>query len=248
MMSHASSLLRKTKPNSLSTKSLAHSNHSLLSKRSFATAETKQPATTTNNNSNGNVEVSRDGRHGHHLRRKRNEPHYNNHLSPFGSFFDHPHGFFSDAFPFGRNGLMNTPSVFDRAFKNFDSFMEESQSLDPKVNLFSTKDGWTVEAELAGIPKEDVQIEIEDGVLTIKGEKKVNKEEEDEGKVYSRKETFHGTFSRSFGLPDDVDTSNVKANFQDGMLRIKLGKKEGATETSEDQYRIRKLDPLRHGT
>eukprot|EP01117_Protostelium_nocturnum_P018567 TRINITY_DN7796_c0_g1_i1.p1 TRINITY_DN7796_c0_g1~~TRINITY_DN7796_c0_g1_i1.p1 ORF type:complete len:236 (-),score=89.14 TRINITY_DN7796_c0_g1_i1:102-809(-) len=164
------------------------------------------------------------------LQHKRNNPGRfgldRNHLG-FPSFFD----------PFSSSVFANDPfftrnpffSNLERRFENPLIREAESQMNQVRVNLFSDKDGWVVEAELAGIPKEDVQVEIEDNVITIKGEKKLKDEEED-GKVYSRRESFHGSFSRSFELPDSADATKAKAKFQDGVLKIVIGKKEGAEE------------------
>ena len=72
--------------------------------------------------------------------------------------------------------------------------------------------------------KEDINIGIENGALTISGERK-NKNEE-EGRKYHRVETHYGTFERSFQLPDNVDEDSIEATLSDGILQIDINKKE----------------------
>jgi HSP20 family protein len=79
--------------------------------------------------------------------------------------------------------------------------------------------------EVPGLEKEDLKIGVENGHLTISGEKKV---ESEEGKEYFRRERFYGKFSRTFRLPDTVDTERIKANLTNGVLRISMPRKEEA--------------------
>ncbi len=81
-----------------------------------------------------------------------------------------------------------------------------------------------VEAELPGLTKEDIEITLEDGVLTIAGEKKIENEEEREG--YEVRERRYGKFSRTFELPSVVDEGKVRANLKDGVLLVTLDKRE----------------------
>ena len=78
--------------------------------------------------------------------------------------------------------------------------------------------------------KEDVRVTLEDGVLTIQGERKQEKEEK--GKKYHRVERSYGSFVRSFTLPDLVDEEKVKAEFKDGVLNLQLPKSEKAKPKS----------------
>ena len=74
--------------------------------------------------------------------------------------------------------------------------------------------------------KEDVKVTVENGVLTLSGERKFEKEEKN--KKYHRVERAYGSFMRRFTLPDDADPENVKAEFKDGMLTVHLSKSEKA--------------------
>ncbi|RBP29694.1 heat shock protein Hsp20 [Marinobacter pelagius] len=94
----------------------------------------------------------------------------------------------------------------------------------PAVDIKETDQAFTVEAELPGMSKDDVKVTVDDGVLTIKGERK--QEEETEDKKMHRIERFYGSFMRRFTLPDNVDENSVKASFKDGLLTLIINKAE----------------------
>lgn len=97
----------------------------------------------------------------------------------------------------------------------------------PTVDIVENDDAFTVKAELPGVEKKDVDISIENGVLTIKGEKKSKTEQKDE-KVH-RVECSYGSFVRSFTLPASVKTDKVDAKYKDGILNMTLPKSEKDT-------------------
>jgi HSP20 family protein len=90
----------------------------------------------------------------------------------------------------------------------------------PAVDVYKQENSYIVEAELPGIDKDDVQLSIEDNVLTISGSKKSSKKEKAEN--YYCYERTCGEFSRSFRLPTDIDLGKVKANFNNGVLKAEL--------------------------
>jgi HSP20 family protein len=92
------------------------------------------------------------------------------------------------------------------------------------VDIREEEDAFFVEAEVPGLPPEDVHIDVEKNVLTIRGERKVEKEEA-EGE-YTRIERRYGSFSRSFTLPETVDADNITADLKEGVLALRLPKKE----------------------
>ena len=96
----------------------------------------------------------------------------------------------------------------------------------PTSDVVETKDEIMIKAELPGIDEKDVDIEIENGVLTIKGERKAEKETEEKG--FRRIERSYGTFLRSFTLPANVAPEKITASFANGMLEVHLPKKEEA--------------------
>jgi HSP20 family protein len=97
----------------------------------------------------------------------------------------------------------------------------------PLVDITESDNEYLVSAELPQIKKEDVKLTIEDRMLSIRGERKLEKVEGDK-KRYHRVERAYGCFARSFALPEDSDTSKIEANFKDGMLEIRIAKVEEA--------------------
>lgn len=100
----------------------------------------------------------------------------------------------------------------------------------PQVDISEADQEYVITAELPGVKKEDVKITLEDGVLTLRGERKQEKEEK--GIRYHRVERAYGSFVRSFTLPDVIDEANVAAEFKDGVLTIRLAKSEKAKPKS----------------
>ena len=96
----------------------------------------------------------------------------------------------------------------------------------PAVDVFEDKNNVTVKAELAGMKKEDIEVTLHDGTLSIAGERKTEKKVEEAG-LY-RSERFFGRFQRAVTLPSPVDGSKVKAEYKDGILTVTLPKTEEA--------------------
>ncbi|MDZ7579284.1 MAG: Hsp20/alpha crystallin family protein [Deltaproteobacteria bacterium] len=94
----------------------------------------------------------------------------------------------------------------------------------PAVDIYEGETGVVLKAELPGVKKEDVSVEVKDNVLTIKGERKVDSEVKE--KNYYRRERTHGSFSRSFNLQYAVNPDKIKARFKDGVLEIEVPKPE----------------------
>jgi HSP20 family protein len=96
----------------------------------------------------------------------------------------------------------------------------------PPVDIAEDKDKITLTAELPGFKENQIEIQMEGGVLTLRGERKF--EEEKDGRNFHRVERSYGQFVRSFTLPNNVDRDSVKANFADGLLKVELPKREEA--------------------
>lgn len=96
----------------------------------------------------------------------------------------------------------------------------------PLVDITEDDNQYLIKAELPEVRKEDVKVTVENGVLTISGERKFEKEEKE--KRYHRIERAYGSFTRSFSVPDDADDSKVSADFKDGVLTVRLTKSEKA--------------------
>jgi len=98
--------------------------------------------------------------------------------------------------------------------------------LSPAVDITESEDRYTVKAEVPGVKKEDLTLEVREGVLTLRGEKK---EEREEGKDKGRRlERVFGAFTRSFSLPSDANADRIEANFKDGVLTVAIPKRPEA--------------------
>ncbi len=128
--------------------------------------------------------------------------------------------------------FLNIRDEIDRMFDEFFGTLPERVTTGlenvwtPSVDISETDNDIIVTAELPGVKKDDVKISLQDNVLTIRGEKKQEKEEKNEN--YHRVERAYGMFQRSFTLPTTVDPKKIKATFKDGVLKIKLPKTEEA--------------------
>jgi HSP20 family protein len=96
----------------------------------------------------------------------------------------------------------------------------------PPVDVYEDEHNVTLKIEVPGIDEKDIDVRIENNTLTVHGERKFEKEEKEEN--YRRVERQYGSFTRSFTLPNTVDTETVSANYDKGVLKIKLAKKAEA--------------------
>jgi HSP20 family protein len=94
----------------------------------------------------------------------------------------------------------------------------------PTVDISETETEYLIKAELPEVRKEDVKVTVENGVLTLQGERRQEKEEK--GKRFHRVERSYGSFVRSFTLPESVDEGGVRAEYKDGVLALHLPKSE----------------------
>jgi HSP20 family protein len=98
------------------------------------------------------------------------------------------------------------------------------RGFEPLVDVYEDKEKVEVKVELPGMDQKDVTVNVEDNVLTIKGEKKF--EDEDKRDNYHKIERFYGKFERTFTLPSSIDQDKIKATFKKGVLRLELPKRE----------------------
>jgi len=104
------------------------------------------------------------------------------------------------------------------------------QAFQVAVDIREEDDAFFVDAEVPGLAAEDVHIDVEKNVLTIRGERKVEKEEIED--TYRRVERQYGSFTRSFTLPETVDADSISADLNNGVLALRLPKKEAPTPRS----------------
>jgi HSP20 family protein len=126
----------------------------------------------------------------------------------FTTLQDRMNRLFRDSFSEGREEALNTTAFA------------------PLVDVYEDEHNVTLKIEVPGIEEKDIDVRIENNTLTVHGERKFEKEEKEEN--YRRVERQYGSFTRSFTLPNTVDTENVQANYDKGVLKIKLAKKAEA--------------------
>lgn len=100
----------------------------------------------------------------------------------------------------------------------------------PAVDVVESENDLSFTVDLPGLKQEDIDVHLENGTLTIKGQRKFEQEEKKKG--YHRIERSYGSFSRAFSLPDTVDTEKVNASYKDGVLSVKVAKREAAKPRS----------------
>jgi len=131
----------------------------------------------------------------------------------------------------GSDGL---GSLFREIEKTFDDFSRRGPlagfaglgegATAPKIDVSESKDGLEVTAELPGVDEKDIDVTLSNGVLTIRGEKKTERDETDKDKNWHVSERRYGSFTRTITLPYDPDSSKVEAKFEKGVLRVRLPK------------------------
>jgi len=94
----------------------------------------------------------------------------------------------------------------------------------PVANISETADNYVIKAELPEVDKKDIDVSVNDGVITIRGERRLESQSDDE--KHHRIESFYGSFARSFTLPADVDETKIAAESKDGVLTVRLPKAE----------------------
>ncbi|HJV26756.1 MAG TPA: Hsp20/alpha crystallin family protein [Aromatoleum sp.] len=120
--------------------------------------------------------------------------------------------------------------LFDRYMKSFGALRPGPRETatagewSPRVDIAETATEFVVKAEIPEVKKEDLHVTVDNGALTLRGERKQEKEES--GKKFHRVERYYGSFSRVFSLPENIDEGKVKATFKDGMLTVQLPKSE----------------------
>ncbi len=128
------------------------------------------------------------------------------------------------------NNFLRINSDFDKIFDNFfspaSSFKSgiDSWGWNPKVDIYDDGDNIILKAELPGVEKKDIDVDVNSGVLTIKGSRS-SEETVDKGQ-YFRQERSYGKFERSFTLPENVNHRLITADYKDGILKVSIAKPE----------------------
>jgi HSP20 family molecular chaperone IbpA len=142
---------------------------------------------------------------------------------------------------------MLMPSIFgENLFDDFfDDFARPARSAarysSPTASVMKTdirehEKGFELDIDLPGYKKEDVKAQLKDGYLTISAESKQDNDEKDEKGKFIRRERYYGTCSRSFYVGEALTEEDIKAKFEDGILKISVPKKEAKPEVEENTY------------
>src|SRR6476659_7560119 len=116
--------------------------------------------------------------------------------------------------------------AFEDAFSRMLSEPQTNRPWSPSVDIYETENELVLKADLPDVKLEDIEVRVENQTLTLKGERKF--EEDKDVRGYHRIERSYGTFTRSFTVPSTVDPEKVAAEFKNGVLTVKLPKKEAA--------------------
>jgi HSP20 family protein len=132
--------------------------------------------------------------------------------------------------PFGDVDFPTGIRLFQDAVNRLFSEPSSARPWAPPVDILETENDLILKADLPDVDMKDVQIELEQGTLTVKGERKFDKKEDGAG--YHRIERSYGAFMRCFSIPDTVDADKVKADYKSGVLTVTLPKKAAAKPRS----------------
>lgn len=125
-----------------------------------------------------------------------------------------------------RGSLFDLDNVFEQLMSQSRAVGPAREGFfSPRIDVSENKDSYEISAELPGVSKDDINITLESGVLTLEAEVHQEKKAEKEGRVI-RQERRYGKFMRSFNLGDDVSEEEIDASFKDGVLTLKVPKRE----------------------
>lgn len=132
----------------------------------------------------------------------------------------------------------NYPAIFRRFF-NDDYFSRFAETALPAVNVKETKTAFKLEVSAPGFDKKDFNVSVDKNILTISAAKEFSTEEKDDDEKILRQEFSSSTFSRSFTLPEHVDTEKIEAKEKNGVLTLKLPKRADAKEKAVKKIEIK---------
>ena len=128
-------------------------------------------------------------------------------------------------------------NLFDDFFNDFARPVRFTNSTNymMKTDVKETENGYELDIDLPGYKKEDIKAELKDGYMTISAQSSKNEDEKDKDGKYIRRERYYGNCSRTFYVGDDVTQEDIKAKFEDGILKIAVPKKEAKPQVEEKE-------------
>lgn len=137
------------------------------------------------------------------------------------------------------NPLKEMESILDRYHRNLNQQMDNAEAelgfakWSPTVDIEENDSQYLIRADVPGVDKKDIDVRLENGMLSISGEKKIEKET-GKGTKHHRTERYSGSFSRSFTLPTAIKADDIDASYKDGVLSLKIPKAEEAKAKAID--------------
>jgi HSP20 family protein len=136
------------------------------------------------------------------------------------------------------NNRLPLADMFSNFFdSDFNDFLHR-RFTEPLANISEQPESFLLEIAAPGMKKDDFKIHLENNVLTISSEVEDTQEQEKDGNSYTRKEFYYGSFSRSFTLPKSINTDKIMAEYENGVLKVKLPKKEEAKLEIKKEIKI----------
>lgn len=143
----------------------------------------------------------------------------------------------------GNGGLFSSSGIdfipnrfFSPGLFDFDNDFFNGGVAFPPANINETDKEFKLDLSVPGMKRDDFQIDVENGILTVSSEKE--EEEKEEDKNYRRREFSYSSFSRAFALPENVDENNINAKYDNGMLQLIIPKKDIETNKSKKQIKV----------
>jgi HSP20 family protein len=141
--------------------------------------------------------------------------------------------FFGRSLAGADESILNLREEMERLFENFPRSLgmggaDENGFFKPRVDLVETEKGLELKADIPGVAKNDIKLEIAEDMVSLKAEKHTKKEETDEEKQYHLVERTHGSFMRRFSLPFAIDEDAIEARHENGVLTVVLPRSKAA--------------------
>jgi HSP20 family protein len=143
-----------------------------------------------------------------------------------------------------KSSIQRWNNPFDRLFRNdfMDLWNQDVTETIPSINITEEKNNYVVEMAAPGLKKEDFNIDVERGLITISCEKETETTSGDNEKGnngnYTRREYNYSSFSRSFTLPENADGQKIKAKYTDGILRLEIAKNEESQKSKSQKIKV----------
>lgn len=136
---------------------------------------------------------------------------------------------------FGEDLLDNFFEDFGRPMRNFAGYQSQASNV-MRTDVKETESGYELDVDLPGYKKENVQVELKDGCLSVTARMEQDNEDKDQNGKYIRRERYVGSCSRAFYVGDEIEQEDIKARFENGILKLSVPKKEQKPKVEQNRY------------